>query len=108
MKLFLLQDTCVSPESGHTVLFQVYDAQGQPCACAEQLSGLFHDGFRVIGTILQTELDVRVAAARLPGGIICTVYTGTRRRARLSVLRDRLHIELDGLPCAVLGTPTIG
>lgn len=107
MNLFLLQNTCAS-ESGRIVLFQIYDAQGQPCACAEQLSGLFHDGFRVAGALPQLALDVRVAAARLPGGMIYTVYTGTRRRSRLSMLRDQIRVELDGLPCALLGTPATG
>ncbi len=108
MRLFLRQNTGAMPQSGCAVLFQIFDAPGNLCGRAEQLSGLLSDGFQVTGRLPDQELAVHAASARLPGGIVYIVSTGIRRRARLTVLRDRLRIEVDGLPCTLLGTPAAG
>lgn len=108
MHLFLRQNTVALPQNGSTVLFHVFDASGQLCGIAEQLSGLLSDGFQITGQLPELELAVRAVSARLPGGMMYLIRTGIRPRARLTVLRDRLHMEADGLPCTLLGTPVTG
>ena len=108
MKLFLQQNPGAIPQSGCAVLFHIFDASGRLCGQAEQLSGLLSDGFQVTGSLPGMELTVRAVSARLPGGMMYIIRTGIRPRARLSMLRDRVRIEVDGLPCALLGSPAAG
>jgi hypothetical protein len=109
MKLFLRQHTGAAPQSSGTVLFHIFDASGVLCGQAEQLSGLLNDGFQVLCRLPDRNTSVRVSSARLPGGgKLYIVSPGIRPRARLSAFRDRLRIEVDGLPCALLGTPVTG
>lgn len=107
MRLFLRQN-CGAVLQSSSVIFHIFDESGNLCGQAVQLSGLLSEGFQLSGRLPQSELAVHIHSARLPAGKVYVISADARRRARLTLLREQLRIELDGLPCSLLGTPLTG
>lgn len=110
MKLFLSRCTASLSSGSCTPLFLLYDHLGGVCGRVERLSGLFTEAFHVSGRLPTGDVSVCASRSMFPSGCRYVIQSDRQKRAKLTVLPDGtlFRVEVDRMPCSLLGTPSVG